>query len=281
MCRLFGFRSAVPSRTHRSLILAQNSLAHQALQHRHGWGIGHYPGGGAPEVLNSVAPASECPVFREASRSLSARTFVVHVRKATVGRIAAENLHPFVCGQWMFAHNGTIHGFSEVRPWLRERGLPGREPAGETDSEALFLYLLGELARAGLAAPAPGPTDPERPAAIGRCLAAALDALETEIRWRAIAPAALNFLLTDGALFLGNRRGRELWFSTQKRHCADALTCPEASKPCLLRERPAQAEVPVNHLLIASEPIGEEDIWEEVPEGQMVLVGPDFRLHRI
>ena len=179
----------------------------------------------------------------------------------------------------MFAHNGTIHGFDQVRPWLRERGLPGMEPAGETDSETLFLYLLGELEKAGLTAPErPGP---ERPAMIGRCLMAALDRLEAEIRRRALEPAALNFLLTDGTLFLGNRRGRELWFSTQKRHCADALTCPEISKPCLLRERPAQSEVPVNHLLIASEPIGEEDVWEEVPEGAMVLVGPDFRFHRI
>ena len=272
MCRLFGFRSAVPSKAHRSLILARNSLSHQAQQHRHGWGIGHYRGD-QPEVLTGLEAACDSLDFREASARLSARTFVVHVRRATVGRIGTENLHPFVYGRWMFAHNGTIHGFDRARPWLRARGLPGVEPQGATDSEVLFLYLLGELARAGLGAGAEA-------GEIAAALHGALDRLEAEIAsYPEIAErSALNFLMTDGELFIGNRRGRELWFSTQKEQCADALTCPEVEKPCLLRVRPHDR---VNHLLIASEPIGEEDAWEEVPDRSIVMVDARFRLQQV
>jgi predicted glutamine amidotransferase len=42
-----------------------------------------------------------------------------------------------------------------------------------------------------------------------------------------------------------------------------------------LRERPHDR---VNHLLVASERIGDEDTWEEVPEGAVVTLGEDFRL---
>jgi hypothetical protein len=42
--------------------------------------------------------------------------------------------------------------------------------------------------------------------------------------------------------------------------------------------RPTRADDRVNHLLVASERIGDEDRWEEVPEGGMVVLSEDFRL---
>ena len=44
MCRLFGFRSNVASRVHRSLVEAENALVQQATAHSDGWGIGYYMG---------------------------------------------------------------------------------------------------------------------------------------------------------------------------------------------------------------------------------------------
>ena len=44
MCRLFGFRSNVPSRTHHSLLEAENAVSRQAKHHSDGWGIGYYLG---------------------------------------------------------------------------------------------------------------------------------------------------------------------------------------------------------------------------------------------
>ena len=46
----------------------------------------------------------------------------------------------------------------------------------------------------------------------------------------------------------------------------------------LFRSRAARADDRVNPLLVASEPIGDEDRWEEVPEGHLVSVGDGWRL---
>ncbi len=272
MCRLFGFRSAVPSLAHRSLVAARNSLAEQAREHQHGWGIGSYHNF-QPRVVKAITPASDCSHFRNNCKEIASQTFVVHVRKATVGEICPENLHPFVFGRWMFAHNGTLHAFSELRERLIAGGT-GAPLGGRTDSEVLFHFLLQAMADAGISPSGEGNVDV---LALGEVLREALAEVDELIAGAGAAPSAMNFLLTNGRVFVGNRHGRELWFSTQKAFCRDAATCTEREKPCLLRERPHER---VNHLLVASERIGDEDIWEEVPEGGMVLLSEDFRLRQ-
>ena len=70
-----------------------------------------------------------------------------------------------------------------------------------------------------------------------------------------------------------------LFLSTQKRFCADFATCPEPTKVCMAEVRP---DAPVNHLIVASEPLDEsENRWEEVADGTTVYLEPDFRLRRI
>jgi predicted glutamine amidotransferase len=101
-------------------------------------------------------------------------------------------------------------------------------------------------------------------------------------------PPLLNFLLTNGRVFLAQRAGLELFFSSQKVSCADVGTCQEPDKVCL-RFMPALRDAlstvsdgepvrKVNHMLVASEPIGDEDIWEEIPDGSLIVLGPSMRL---
>jgi predicted glutamine amidotransferase len=85
----------------------------------------------------------------------------------------------------------------------------------------------------------------------------------------------VNFLLTNGRVFVANRAGRELYLASQKRRCRDASTCA-AEKICLA---PTRADDRVNHLLVASEPIGDEDVWEPIPDNTMVALTEGFRLH--
>jgi hypothetical protein len=85
----------------------------------------------------------------------------------------------------------------------------------------------------------------------------------------------VNFILTNGSVFVANRSGRELFHATQKTICRDFATCTWPDKICMLPDRPGDR---VNHLLVASERIGEEDRWHEVPEGTMLLLSEDFRL---
>ena len=273
MCRLFGFRSAVPSRAHRSLVQAQNALADQAREHPHGWGIGWFAGGDA-YVVKSHAAAADCGTFREAAERLSSNTLVAHVRKATQGGVSGWNTHPFRNGRWLFAHNGNIYGFAGMAERMRAATPEALRPRrlGETDSEAFFFFLLGKMEALGVDAAGAAPTPPEAVAAAASAARAAVRAWAEE---QGADPPIVNFLLTNGEDFFAHRCGRELFFSTQKFMCRDALTCAEPEKPCLLAVRPHDR---VNHLLVTSEQIGDEDRWEEVPERTLLALGADFRL---
>ncbi|MFN7146980.1 MAG: class II glutamine amidotransferase [Myxococcota bacterium] len=272
MCRLFGFKSSVVSRAHRSLIAAENALAQQARHHPDGWGIGYFHGGDA-YVLKSSGGAAENDSFRRASERLASDTFVVHVRRATVGGVGPYNVHPFRHGKWLFAHNGTLHGFERLRErmhrriptHLRERIL------GSTDTETLFFYLLASIGDAGVATCGSGVTCGRR---VGDAVEGALDELYRDTMEADVPPPIVNFILTNGTVFVANRSGRELWLATQKHTCRDFDTCP-AEKLCM---RAVRDDDRVNHLLVASEKIGGEDRWEEVPEGRMLVLSEDFRL---
>ena len=60
---------------------------------------------------------------------------LAHFRKASVGNRAIENTHPFLRNGWSFCHNGTIYEEDKLP-------LEKYSPAGRTDSERFFLFLL-------------------------------------------------------------------------------------------------------------------------------------------
>ena len=105
-------------------------------------GVGWYENG-RPRVVKETRRADHSAkaesLAQEPPRS---DLFVIHVRAATVGRIAYENTHPFMASAigrpWIFAHNGTIRDLGRLsRGEFRQRG--------ETDSERAFHYLLSRL----------------------------------------------------------------------------------------------------------------------------------------
>ena len=286
MCRLFGFRSNVPSRAHRSLMEAENAVACQAQRHQDGWGIGYFLGQDA-YVHRSEAGAASDARFQRISQRLRSHTFVVHVRNATVGDVDAFNSHPFRHGAWMFAHNGSLFGFEQLQPRLLDDTDPDLRDLifGATDSEHLFYFLLTALRRAGLPVDGRGTVDVTLAAetlrlALCRVFAAA-EALDLE-------PPKINFILTNGETFFAQRAGMELYLATQKLACIDLQTCQEPNKVCMnttplpslpsLSLRPGIRSRRCNHLLVASEPLSGEDVWEEVPEGWMISLDPALRL---
>lgn len=272
MCRLFGFKSAVPSRAHRSLVQAENALSRQAEAHPDGWGIAWFQGDQA-WVVKSEQGACGSDSFHRASAHLQSNTLIAHVRRATVGATNTHNTHPFRCGRWVFAHNGTVHGFDRIGPTLLA-DMPEamrQNILGTTDTETLFHWLLARLRLAGVDLT----TTPEAAQVLP-----VLRAAKVELVARAAAagcqPPVVNFLLTDGHLFIAQRHGRELWMATQKRMCRDAETCSWPDRICLLESRPGNR---LNHLLVASERTSDEDRWEEVPDDSLIAVGDDLTLH--
>jgi predicted glutamine amidotransferase len=286
MCRLFGFRSNVVSGAHGSLVAAENALARQAQAHKDGWGIGYFIGEEA-YIMKSDTGAAQDERFDRITRRLQSHAFVVHVRRATVGQVDYLNSHPFRHGNWVFAHNGTIYGFEEMRTRMLGEIAPHLKPLvfGVTDSEHLFYYLVSALAKAGLPDGGRGNVDPEIAA---NALRHAMSKLFKWAEELGVEAPLINFILTNGRVFFAQRAGIALYMASQKVFCHDYEVCPEPNKICMDVVRPIerlwdQRAGPrptrrVNHLTIASEPIGKESIWETVPDGALVVLNEALEL---
>jgi glutamine amidotransferase len=120
------------------LLEAANPLIRQAEEHDSGWGIAVYrrAEGEEPECSRFPGAAYADAGFRAATGARG-RLFNVHVRRATMGGLALENTHPFCLGSYSFGHNGTILRY----PRLLDHPSVAR-PAGDTDSEAFFNFLM-------------------------------------------------------------------------------------------------------------------------------------------
>ena len=169
MCRLFAFRSNVPSRAHHSLTAAENAVSTQAEHHSDGWGIGYYLEE-EPYLFRAAKGAAEDARFQLLSESLRSNTFLVHVRRATVGDLDTMNSHPFRYAAWMFAHNGTLFDFDKLKEPMMKEILPEFQNLifGSTDSERYFYFLLSHLVRGGVSKSGRGEVDVELAAEIQR-----------------------------------------------------------------------------------------------------------------
>jgi glutamine amidotransferase len=270
MCRLFGFRSVIPSQVHRSLLAAENALGVQSNQHPDGWGVAYYVDG-APHLVKSASTALGDQLFHHLSGVVASESVLAHVRKATQGEKTVLNCHPFQHGRWVFAHNGDIPNFAEKRgalleavpQWLR------RYVLGETDSEVVFLLFLGALAAHGPLARRHAAED----------VAAALSATVRRVREicdEGAHRALLTLMVTDGEAMLAHQGGKELWWSTHKTRCSDRDHCRHLSPEC---EAPSTNGF-VNHLIVSSEPLSGENVWSELAEDEIVGVDHRMRLVR-
>jgi glutamine amidotransferase len=277
MCRIFAFTSRVSLRVQRSLVKADNALQLQSRRHPHGWGIAYYLAGAAePTQVKSVASAFDDDRFARVSEFLTSHAVIALVRKATVGDLRLENTHPFHWNGWTFCHNGTLFGFDEVREELRSR-LPPRlrsEILGTTDSETLFYLVLAALESVGVDLDSPPDAIPQ----------AAWDAIGELAGWvRDVTGSTgaderesmMNWVLTNGTIWLASRFNGGLSFSTQKTRCADFDVCPIRDKVCF---GPRREGIRHTHVLIASDPTSPDDVWEEMPNRSMLAVDSDLRL---
>jgi len=270
MCRLFGFRSVIPSQVHRSLVLAENALGVQSHKHPDGWGVAYYVDG-CPHLTRSAATALGDALFHRLSGVVASETVLAHVRQATQGKSSVLNSHPFQYGRWVGAHNGDIPNLEEVRAELRAEISPRllRFALGDTDSELLFFQFLSRLAEYG-------------PLGGSHALADVVDALRRTVRrTREICDTAqhhalLTLLFTDGQSLVACQGGRQLYYSTYKRRCSDREVCASLSAEC---EAPTQTGR-VNHLIVSSEPLQGENVWVELDEGDVVGVDHGMRVVR-
>jgi glutamine amidotransferase len=256
-------RANEPTRVECSLVHAQNALMQQSqgdaegLVHSHGWGVADYRDT-VPMIEKQTWAAWHGEHFRKTAARVYARTVVAHVRQATVGAITMENTHPFSNGRWIFAHNGSIQDFPQVRDRMIEHIDPAlrNDIRGETDSEHIFYFLLTLHLR-----------HPERPLmeTVGR-------GLRRIIQWSEATgpaePAGLNIVLTDGDQLVGSRYNRTLWHLVRD----EVTVCGICGKKHVQHE-PGQDYHAVE---IASEPISGEN-WQPFANGVVYSVDANCR----
>ncbi|MEY4354443.1 MAG: hypothetical protein RLZZ609_2684 [Cyanobacteriota bacterium] len=147
MCELLALSANTPT----DLCFSFHGLRRRGgatADHGDGWGLACFNvDGQGVRLYREEAPAAFSPVAAEvATLPLKSHCSIAHIRKATQGKVALQNCHPFHRrwhGQdWVFAHNGHLEG-----SWQLDGGY---HPKGDTDSEAAFCWLLQELDRAGV-----------------------------------------------------------------------------------------------------------------------------------
>ncbi len=233
MCRVFGLVSTEPTSCEHELLHAENPIIRQSEEHDSGWGMAVYERteGSEPRVVRFPEAAHGAPSFGSAT-ALVGRIFNVHVRRATLGGLTPENTHPFCLGNYSFGHNGTVISY----PRLIEPGVA--PPAGETDSEAIFNYLMRYFDPADV------------PGSLRRAMSAVV---------ARSAFSGLNFLFSDGECLFAYRLGLfELHWRARGNSSKYSASMPKTS--------PA--------LMVASERVTEEP-WHTV--GQDVLLTLDPR----
>ncbi|TMH06631.1 MAG: class II glutamine amidotransferase [Betaproteobacteria bacterium] len=146
MCQLLGMNANTPT----DVMFSFTGLATRAEEHKDGFGIAFFEGAGL-RLLVDHHSARVSPVAELVKRyPIKSDNVIAHIRKATQGRVALQNTHPFVrelWGRyWVFAHNGDLQGF---HPRLHG----AFRPVGDTDSEHAFCWLMQELAKAHASVP--------------------------------------------------------------------------------------------------------------------------------
>lgn len=275
MCRIFGFRSVIQSQVHRSLVSADNALMQQSDRHPDGWGVAYY-NAGAPHVIKSVSAAQVDHLFKRVSGIVTSETVLAHLRKATQGSLSTINTHPFQYGQWVFAHNGNIANFADLRGALVERIPPvlRRFILGDTDSEVLFFLILAHMARRCELHRVGFPLED----VIGAIRDAVDEVVELagQICEQDDGPPTstyLTFVLTNGTMMVAHQGGKALHWTTWKRRCPDRDHCASFGHEC---EIPTDAGGFVKHLVVSSEPLQGVNVWTPLRPYEIVAV--DWRM---
>jgi predicted glutamine amidotransferase len=250
MCQLLGMNCNTPTDVAFSFTgFAQRGG--NTDHHSDGWGIAFFEGGqdGGDKGLRHFVDhqsASASPVAALIrSYPVKSRNVIAHIRKATQGRVALENCHPFVrelWGRyWVFAHNGDLKGF--------EPQLHGSfRPVGSTDSERAFCWIMQELAKSHAGVPS-------------------VEELTLTLRELAarIAPhGCFNFLLSNG-LALWAHASTNLYYVERKHPFAHATLSDED-----LSINFAEHTKPSDRVaLVVTAPLTSNEAWQAFAPGEL------------
>src|SRR5262245_54041981 len=165
MCRWLAY-SGGPICLEEVLVKPEHSRIDQSMSSKSaetptnadGFGVGWYGSRPTPGLYRSIRPAWNDFNLRDIAAQTDSPLFLAHVRASSLAAVQETNCHPFRHENWLFVHNGEIHGIEKFRKQLLMAVNDDLFPhiLGSTDSEVMF-YLaitfglqtdpLGALAR--------------------------------------------------------------------------------------------------------------------------------------
>ncbi len=245
MCELFALNSRLPAAANFSL-RGFAARGGRTADHVDGWGVAFHAGDSC-EVVIEDSPAAHSELARHlAQHPVRARNILAHVRKATQGARTLENCHPFrrewAGRTWVFAHNGDLKDF---HPALDGSFLP----AGQTDSERAFCWLLQQLQQQ-----------------FGQHLPAWPELAATLTPWiHAVAEhGRFNLLLTDGRAMLAHASTRLHWLQRRPPFGEVSLRDGDLSVDLALLNGPEDRMT-----LVSTEPLTHSEAWQPFEAGEV------------
>lgn len=241
MCQLLGMNGNTPT----DIVFSFTGFCSRAEEHKDGFGIAFFEGAGVRLFVD--AQSARLSPVAEMVRSYPIRSdnIIAHIRKATQGRVALENTHPFqreLWGRyWVFAHNGDLKAFA---PRLHS----AFRPVGSTDSELAFCWLMQELSKAHASVP---PTEE---------LTATLRELVPPIA----SHGTFNFMLSNG---------EALWAHCSTRLCY--LVRQHPFREARLQDEDisvdfAELTTPSDRVaVVVTEPLTRDEQWIEFAPGEL------------
>jgi len=241
MCQLLGMNANTPT----DVCFSFAGLARRADEHKDGFGIAFFEDRGLRYFVDHHS-ARISPVAELVTRyPIKSDNVVAHIRKATQGRVALENTHPFVrelWGRyWVLAHNGDLKDF---RPHLHA----AFRPVGDTDSERAFCWLMQELAKAHASVP----TVTE----LTHTLSELVPAIARH--------GPFNLLLSNGQALWAHASTRLHWLIRQHPFCAATLADDDVSVNFA-----ALAHANDRIAVVATEPLTRDEVWHTMHAGEL------------
>ena len=241
MCQLLGMNANTPS----DVMFSFTGLATRAHEHKDGFGIAFFEDRGLRHFIDHHG-ARTSPVAELVKRyPIRSDNVVAHIRKATQGRVALENTHPFVrelWGRyWVFAHNGDLKAYAP-----RLHG--AFRPVGNADSELAFCWLMQELAKAHASVPA----------------VAELSLTLGELLPQIAVHGTFNLLLSNGQALWAHGSTRLHW--AQRRHPFGAATLADED---LEVDFSALSTPNDRVVIVATEPLTADERWSAFAPGEL------------
>ncbi|MBI5259842.1 MAG: class II glutamine amidotransferase [Burkholderiales bacterium] len=246
MCQLLGMNANTPT----DVMFSFTGLATRAAEHKDGFGIAFFEDRGVRLFVDPhsalVSPVAE--LVR--SYPIKSDNVIAHIRKATQGRVALENTHPFMrelWGRyWVCAHNGDLKGYAP-----RLHG--AFRPVGSTDSEQAFCWLMQELAKAHAAVPSVDE--------LTRTLAELLPPIARH--------GTFNLLLSNGQALWAHASTHLYWLERKHPFGAAHLADEDLSVDFGALTAPGDRVA-----LVATEPLTRDEAWTAFAPGELrVFVG--------